>query len=281
MIRTYYELTKPGIIYGNVLNASAGFFLAAQNMANPFLLVATLMGLSLVVGSACVLNNIFDADIDAKMARTKKRALAAGSISKKDARNFALVLLFLGSAVLALFTTMFALAAALLGFLIYIGPYTYAKRRTPFAAHIGSIAGAMPPVVGYAAFTPMFNTELYALFLIYALWQLPHFFAIGIYRSEEYKAAGIPVLPLTHGMLTTKFQILIYVVAFAIAVLSLPYMALTGPVYIFIMSLASVVWIVLALNGFSAQDDTKWAQTMFRYSLVVVLLLFVALILQR
>lgn len=281
MIRTYYELTKPGIIYGNILNASAGFFLAAQNMANPFLLVATLMGLSLVVGSACVLNNILDADIDAKMARTKKRALAAGSISKEDARNFALALLFLGSAVLALFTTMFALAAALLGFLIYIGPYTYAKRRTPFAAHIGSIAGAMPPVVGYAAFTPMFNTELYALFLIYALWQLPHFFAIGIYRSEEYKAAGIPVLPLTHGMLTTKFQILIYVVAFAIAVLSLPYMALTGPVYIFIMSLASVVWIVLALNGFSAQDDTKWARTMFRYSLVVVLLLFVALILQR
>ncbi len=193
MIRTYYELTKPGIIYSNALTAIAGFFLASRETLDWGLLGATLVGLSFIMASACVFNNYFDREIDIRMERTKNRALAAGHISFRSAIIFALVLVFLGTATLALFTTALALGMALFGFFVYVFLYTPIKPRSATALYVGAVAGATPPVVGYTAVTNALDWYAFALFAALFLWQIPHFLAIAFYRYEEYKAAGVPL----------------------------------------------------------------------------------------
>jgi protoheme IX farnesyltransferase len=195
VIKEYYELAKPGIIYGNALTATAGFFLASpESLAEAGLLFATmLIGLSLIIASACVFNNYFDRDIDAKMERTKNRALAAGRIPAHRALTFAAILGLLGALVLWLYTTTLALGVALVGFGVYVFLYTPLKHKTPHALWVGAIAGATPPVVGYTAVTATLDWYALALFTFLFLWQIPHFLSIALYRHEEYQAAGIPL----------------------------------------------------------------------------------------
>ena len=205
MIRTYYELTKPGIIYGNAITAVAGFFIASPKpLAEAGVLGLTLIGLSLVIASACVFNNYFDREIDARMERTKNRALAMGQVSGRSAIVFALLLLVLGAAVLALYTTPLALSVALLGFVVYVFLYTPLKPRSPSALYIGAVAGATPPVVGYTAVTNTLDLYALALFAVLYVWQIPHFLAIALYRYEEYKAAGVPLFIKKQPSVETK-----------------------------------------------------------------------------
>ena len=128
-IKTYYELAKPGIIYGNALTAAAGFFLASKMDIHPVLFVTMLIGLSFVIGSGCVCNNIYDSDIDAEMTRTKSRAMVTGSIAKNHARIYAIVLLIIGAALLY-YTSMVSLLVSLVGFIVYVFVYTPLKRYT-------------------------------------------------------------------------------------------------------------------------------------------------------
>lgn len=194
MIKTYYGLTKPGIVYGNALTATAGFFLASSGTIDWALLFVTLVGLSCIIASACVFNNYFDREIDAQMERTKNRALPAKQISGHNALIFASVLGFLGAALLFFFTNTLTLAVALFGLFVYVALYTPLKRATPHALWAGAIAGATPPVVGYTTVTNSLDFYALALFVFLFLWQIPHFLSIALYRYEEYKAAGIPLL---------------------------------------------------------------------------------------
>ena len=193
MIKTYYHLTKPGIIYGNTLAAVAGFFFAGEGPLDWPLLAATLVGLAAIIASACVFNNYADRHLDAKMERTKNRALVSGRISPRNALIFGLILLALGTLVLLLYTTLLALGTALFGFVVYVFWYTPLKPKSPNALFVGAIAGATPPVVGYTAVTGSFDIYAFFLFAALYLWQIPHFLAIAVYRYEEYKAAGIPL----------------------------------------------------------------------------------------
>jgi protoheme IX farnesyltransferase len=193
MVRDYYHLTKPGIIYGNSLAAVAGFFVASGSVVDWGLLVAMLIGLALIIACGCVLNNYFDRTIDARMERTKNRALVSGRISTTSALLFALLLGAGGVFVLWYFTNPLALAAALGGLLVYVALYTPLKPRSPWALFVGAVAGAMPPVVGYTAVSGVLDWYALGLFAILYVWQLPHFLAIGMYRYEEYAAAGVPL----------------------------------------------------------------------------------------
>ncbi|HWB33983.1 MAG TPA: protoheme IX farnesyltransferase [Candidatus Paceibacterota bacterium] len=195
--KAYYELTKPGIIYGNALVAAAGFFFAARGHINWLVFLAMLVGLSLVVASACVLNNIYDRDIDARMARTKNRAIVTGTISRQSAAAYALVLGLAGGILFGLYVPALALAAALAGFAVYVLFYTPLKPVSPWALFVGAIAGATPPLVGYLAVTGSLDGYAWALFIAMYLWQLPHFMAIATYRYPEYAAAGVPLF-ITH-----------------------------------------------------------------------------------
>lgn len=271
MFKLYYRLTKPGIIYGNALPAIAGFFLASKGTLDFKLFGFTILGLSLVIASSCVLNNIYDAEMDAKMERTKNRGVASGLISKKSALLYALVLAILGFLSLSFFTNIYSLGAALLGFVTYVFLYTPLKSKTVYATLIGSVAGAVPPVVGYAAVYNGLDLTSYLLFFALVFWQMPHFYAIGIYRLKDYAAAGVPILPVKDGIRMAKFHILAYVVAFIFTALSFTYFKITGLTYLIIVAVVALLWLKKCFDGYKDLDNTLWARKCFKFSLIVLL----------
>lgn len=277
MIRAYYYLTKPGIVYGNMLAAIGGFFLASKGNTDPRVLGALFFGLSFIIASACAFNNVLDRKIDRVMTRTKKRPLPQGLISRKNALIYASTLLVLGSLVLLFFTTTLALVIALFGHFMYVVVYGYAKRKSPLGTEIGSIAGAVPPVVGYCAVTNQFDITAFLLFLVLVVWQMPHFHALAIGKLDDYKSVSIPVLPAVRGIGFTKKVMLLYVVAFiAIA----PLLTLTGNAgFVYLVSVLALggVWLWIGVRGWKGLAGTAWAWKMFRFSLVV-LVVFSALI---
>lgn len=245
----YYRLSKPGIVYGNALTTVAGFLFASRWHFAPELFFATLFGIMFVVASACVFNNYFDRDIDAKMARTKERALATGEISYLSANLYAAVIGILGLALLYIYANPLTTAVAFVGFILYVFVYTFAKRHTHWATVIGSVPGAIPVVVGYTAVTDRVDAAAFILFLTLALWQMPHFYAIAIRRKDEYAAAGIPVLPLVKGVRAVKVQILGYIVAFMVVAMSLWWFGYTNNLYLGIVLLLEGGWLWVALKG--------------------------------
>jgi protoheme IX farnesyltransferase len=192
-IKAYYRLTKPGIVYGNALMYAAGFFLASSSGIDWLLFFAGLAGLSFVIAGACVFNNIADRELDAKMPRTQKRAIVTGVVSVAAATRFAYALSITGLLELYLLTTYSAFLAALIGFAVYVFVYTPLKPKTKYALFIGAIAGATPPVVGYAAVTDTYDAWALLLFVLLFAWQIPHFVSIAFYRYEDYAAGGVPL----------------------------------------------------------------------------------------
>jgi protoheme IX farnesyltransferase len=270
LIKAYYTLTKPGIIYGNALTAAGGFFLASRGIIDFRLFIAMLFGLSCIIGSACVFNNLLDRDIDAKMNRTKNRPLVTKIISVPHAFIFAIILSILGSSILGFYTNLLTLFIALLGLFFYVVVYGIAKRRTVHSTIIGCISGAIPPVVGYCSVTNQFDLVAFLLFAILIFWQMPHFYAIGIFRREEYKAAGLPIWPLVKGMEDAKQKIVIYVVGFLVSVSLLAAFHFVGYVYLSVMLLIGFIWLVKGLRGLQLQKDIAWARSMFFFSLIVI-----------
>ena len=271
MFKNYYALAKPGIIFGNALTCIAGFMMASRGHISWGLLLAVVVGLSLIIGSACVFNNCLDRDMDAKMDRTKKRALVLGLISLKNAVFFGVGLLIAGAWLLALTTNALTLIAALTGFFMYVVVYTFSKRKTSYGTVIGSISGAMPPLVGYLAVSNHLDSGALIIFLIICLWQMPHFYAIALFRLNDYESASIPVLPAVKGVKRTKVHMLLYTIAFAIAAMMPTFAGYTGYWYLGVVGLLSLVWLGLCVKGFWAQDDKRWARGVFFFSLVVVM----------
>ncbi|HSH55271.1 MAG TPA: UbiA family prenyltransferase, partial [Candidatus Limnocylindrales bacterium] len=166
MFKTYYQLTKPGIIYGNLLTAIGGFLYASEGRIDILLLLALAVGMSLVIASGCVFNNYLDRDIDAKMQRTQKRALVSAEISTQNALIYGAVLGISGAAILALYTNLTTLLLGIVGFVSYVGLYTYLKRRTIHGTLIGTIPGATPLIAGYTAVNGQLGLDALLLFLI-------------------------------------------------------------------------------------------------------------------
>ena len=268
----YYTLTKPGIVYGNAINAAAGFFMASRGSIDIATLCAMLAGLSGIIASSCIINNYIDQDIDATMERTRERGFVVHTVSTSAGLVLAAVLFLSGIALLFMFTTYASLAAALVGFVVYVGLYSlWSKRTTPYSTHIGAIAGAVPPVVGYSAVTGTVDLGAVLLFVIICLWQMPHFFAIAIRRREDYQAAGIPVWPLRFGVASTERRMVACVVLEALAVSLLTVFGYVGYIYLVVMLALCLLWIVLARTDMNKQDPTAWAKKMFLFSLLFIL----------
>lgn len=270
-ISRYYKLTKPGIIYGNLLSMVAGFLLASQRNIDLTLLAAVGAGTALVIASACVFNNYLDRNIDKKMERTKQRALATAEIPTKTALIYATVLGLLGFGVLWFFTNALAFIVGLIGILFYVVIYGWAKRRSTWGTVIGSIPGATPPVAGYVAVTGAFDEAALLLFLILVIWQMPHFYSIAIFRLKDYKAADIPVLPAVRGTTVTKQRIMIYIVGFLLTTPLLTLLDYTGFVYAVGVALLGLAWLWKGISTWASLDDTAWARGMFGFSLLVLL----------
>jgi protoheme IX farnesyltransferase len=290
-MKHYYELTKSGLVFGNLIPVIAAFLLGShpeysviRTSVDLWLLFATVVGICLVMASGCVFNNYIDRHIDAKMERTKHRVLVAHHISARDALIFGAVTGFLGFLVLAVCTNIFATLAALTGFIFYVCVYSlWGKRNTVYGTFIGAIAGATPPVVGYAAASGKIDMAAGILFLIMLAWQMPYFFAIAIRRQEDYAAAGIPVMPVRHGVHRTKFSMLIYILEFMVATSLLFIFGYAGYVYLGVALILGIAWLVFGIHGFLIPDRTSahivaanknWAWQMFFLSLIVMIVLF-------
>lgn len=266
----YYLLTKPGIILGNLITLAAGFLLASKGTIYIGLFLATLLGLTFIMASACIFNNYIDRQTDKKMERTKNRALVTGVISGSNAILFASVLGIIGMIILGLFTNLLAVLVASIGFFVYVVLYSFWKCRTIYGTAIGSVAGAVPPVVGYCAVSGSFDTGALILFVILVLWQMPHFFAIAMAHFDDYSAAGIPVLPIKKGVWRAKIHMALYIIGFILAVIMLTLFKYTGFIYLIVAVSAGLLWLALCLKGFTTSHDQRWGRDMFRLSLLII-----------
>ena len=271
MLKKYLFLTKPGILFGNFVTTLGGYFVATQGSVDFLLLLLTLLGTTLVVASGCVVNNIIDQDIDQNMQRTQNRALVKKSISVPVAFVFAIVLGILGFGILWFWVNAYAFLFAVIGFVVYVGFYSlWTKRTTIHQTVVGSISGAAPPVIGYTAVANQFDIGALLIFLGYALWQMPHSWAIAIYRFDDYKNAGIPILPVARSIQRTKIESLIYVILFIVAMNGLFVFGYTNWIYLVILNVLSFYWLYLSIIGFKAEDDQLWAKKTFLFSVILI-----------
>ena len=267
----YYLLTKPGIIFGNLVTVAAGFLLASKGVLHAQLFFMTLVSLSLIIASACVFNNYIDKEMDKKMERTKMRPLATGAISSQTALCFGFVLLVLGNLIMFSYTNVLTIFLSNLGFIIYIFPYSMWKTKTEYNTAIGSIAGALPPVIGYTSVTNQFDLAACILFCMLVFWQMPHFFSIATYRLEDYKKANVATLPVLKGLYKTKIHTLIYIALFIFVASLLTVFNFTGYYYLSTVLLIGSVWFAYALKGFKVSDSKQWGKRMFQISLVLII----------
>ncbi len=261
------------------MTAAAGFLLAAsiKGTFDPGLFLAILLGASLVIACGCVINNYIDRGIDQKMARTKKRAMVTGIIPVRNAIIYAVILGISGFLILALYTNALTVIIGVIGLFFYLVMYSVWKRLSVWGTMVGSVSGATPIVAGYTAVTNRFDVGAFLLFLILVLWQMPHFYAIAMYRLNDYKAAGLPVLPVKKGMRAAKLQIMLYIVAFIAASAMLTLFGYTGYTYLLIISLIGLAWLWRGLEGIKTTDDKPWGRQMFFFSLIVILTFSVTL----
>jgi heme o synthase len=270
LIKAYYLLAKPGIIYGNALTAIGGYFLAAKGTFDLSLFLSMLFGLSFVIGSACVFNNVIDKDIDSKMARTKKRAMVTQVIPEFHAVIYGSILGIIGFLLLLINTNVLTTIIAFIGFIFYVIIYGISKRKSVHGTVIGSISGAMPPVVGYCAVTNNFDLGAFLLFIILVIWQMPHFYAIAIFRHDDYVAASIPVLPVKRGLVQTKIQMVVYIVVIIIVDALLTVFHYTGYTYLVVMTVFGLIWLGMTIQGFRTTDEKRWARKVFFFSLILI-----------
>lgn len=232
------------------------------------------VGLTLVIASACVFNNFIDRDLDKKMERTKKRVMPTGEVKAANAAIYGTALGAAGFWLLS-YTNWLTVLIVFVAFVDYVVIYGFAKRRTLHSTLIGTIPGAASLVAGYTAVTGSFDITAFLLFVIMLAWQMVHFYAIAIYRLNDYKAAGMPVLPSKVGIDATRAQMLAYMAVFIVSICLLAIAGSAGVVFLIAGSLLGVGWLWQTLQGYNKRDSAIWARGVFKTSLMVVIALSV------
>ena len=273
----YLSLTKPRIIMLLLITTVPAMILAEGGWPSPWLMLVTVAGGAIVAGGANAMNCYFDRDIDRVMQRTRSRPLPAGQIEPERAVVFALLLVATGFLMLETFANLLAATLTLGAFAFYVVVYTLLlKRTTPLNIVIGGAAGAMPPVVGWAAVTGEVGLPALVLFGIVAVWTPPHFWALALNYSSDYRRAGVPMLPAVSGGEETKRQILLYSLALVAISLLLPLSGATGLIY---LSAALVLGGGFLFYAFRLWRGTSAgaASALCRYSIIYLALLFGAM----
>ncbi|WP_086982336.1 heme o synthase [Vibrio aphrogenes] len=273
MLKEYVSITKPGIIIGNLISVLAGYFLAAKSEPVTLALLGyTLLGVGLVIASGCVINNIFDRDIDLKMSRTQQRILVQGGIKVDHAFLYAIVMLLLGTGLLYKMANPLSAVMVLLGYVFYVFFYTmWYKRTSVYGTLVGSVSGAIPPLVGYLAVTNYISLEAVLLFGLFCLWQMPHSYAIAMFRMQDYQQAGIPVLPVVKGIQKARQHMMAYVVAFSLVAFGLYAFGHTGYEYLIVAAISCYSWSKVTFKRMDDSDYIQWSKSVFKTSLLVVM----------
>jgi protoheme IX farnesyltransferase len=275
--RDYVTLTKPRIMMLLLITGAGGLIVGAGGLPSAGLALAALGGLALACGGASALNHVLDRDIDTHMKRTARRPVAAGRVPPERAVEFGLALSALSYVVLTSFVNVLAALLALAGNLFYVLVYTrWLKRSTPQNIVIGGAAGAVPPLVGWAAATGNLGLTALALFLIVFFWTPPHFWALALLIKRDYAEAGIPMLPVVRGERRTARSIVLYSIVL-VGVTLLPVLGRTlGIVYLLSALALGLLFLFLAL-ALQRQTTPARARRLFSYSLAYLALLFVAM----
>ena len=268
--KTYYYLTKPGLIYGNILTVIGGYLYGAILRPELATLFGVVAGSALTMASGTVLNNIQDRHMDQHMKRTKKRALVTGEITGKQATTYAVLLGSIGLAILAATTNMLTVVLGTVGLVSYASIYTFAKPRTVHATLIGTIPGAVPILAGYVAATNRIDVSFWVLFALMFFWQMSHFYAISIFRMKDYKAAKVPVISVEKGIPTTKLLMTMFGSGYLLSVVSLAYFGYAGMLYLAVMVPLAVWWLAILASGLWTSDDEQWAKKAFFISLLLL-----------
>jgi len=276
MWRAYYQTLKPERTYANVMTTAAGFLLACRWHVQWGLLLATIIGTTLVVLSACAANNCTDRGIDARMPRTRKRALVTGVLPVRNVALISVIFGLLGFAILAAWTNAWVVMLGVVAYIDYVVLYAWSKRHSVYSTLIGTISGAAPLVAGYVAVTDSFDATAWLLGLLMILWQMSHFYAIGIFRHDDYKAAKLPIWPVRYGVINTKRWIMAYTIGFLLLTVALPFTSTVGWLAGGVLIVSSVWWLCMGFKGYRLEAN-KWARGMFGYSLVIIMVLAAAL----
>ncbi|MFS0645073.1 heme o synthase [Siminovitchia sp. 179-K 8D1 HS] len=278
--KDFLSLIKIGIVNSNLITTFTGLWVAIMMTEKHFFqsldtVFLTLLGTSLIIAGSCALNNYIDRDIDPIMERTKERPTVTGRIS--GGKVLAIGFSFIAAGLLMVFmTNAIAGLIGIIGVFSYVVLYSmWSKRRYVSNTVIGSISGAVPPLIGWAAVDPSLPAMAWMLFLIMFAWQPPHFYALAMRRVEEYRAANIPMLPVVKGFAATKRSIVMWVAL----LLPLPFFMFSlGTPFVVFATILNVGWLILGIAGYKMKNDIKWATTMFVYSLNYLTILFTAMV---
>ncbi|WP_163183404.1 heme o synthase [Neobacillus sedimentimangrovi] len=280
MIFDIKALLKGKVLVANVLPVFAGFWLALYFTGSSFsdnwgIFWLTMIGSTMIIAGALVINNWYDVDIDTVMDRTKHRPTVTGNFSLKAVLWTGIILTVLGF-ILMFFTRFEAVIYSFIGWLTYVVLYTmWSKRRYTLNTVIGSISGAVTPMIGWTAIDSGFHIVPIIMFLILFIFQMPHTFAVAMKKCEEYRAAKVAMLPVVHGFDMTKRQMVVYIAC----LLPLPfYLGSLGTTFVVIATIMNIGWLVVSIYGLFTKNDLKWAHVMFLYSVNYITLLFLLMI---
>jgi protoheme IX farnesyltransferase len=278
LLNSYYQLCKPNVVYMMLICAFVGMLLAEESVGSFGYLFVALTGIALCSASAAAINQVIDRNTDASMTRTDQRPLPKGELSATHASVFAFVIGVIGALILYFYVntlTMILTIASLIG---YAFIYTiYLKRATPQNIVIGGLAGAAPPLLGWSSITNTIDPYALLLVLIIFVWTPPHFWALAIYRKDEYAKESIPMLPVTHGIVFTKLQIVLYTIILFIVSL-LPYVVLmSGLIYLYSALILSSMFLYSSVKLYYSSDDEDAMKT-FQFSIYYIFLIFLALL---
>ncbi|MFN3360352.1 MAG: heme o synthase [Pseudanabaenaceae cyanobacterium] len=266
----YLQLTKPRIIVLLLITTAGAMEIAGQGQVNPWLLLVTLVGGALAAGAANTINCIYDCDIDFLMERTRWRPIPAGKITPRQALLFALTLATLSFLLLAAWANLLAATLAMAGIATYVGVYTlWLKRSSPQNIVIGGAAGAIPPLVGWAAVTGSLDWTAWVLFAIIFIWTPPHFWALSLMIEQEYARAGVPMLPVVSGKVTTAWQILFYTVLLIPVSLLLVFpLGVMGELYCWAALVLGLAFVGKAWQLVCQPEERAIAVDVFKYSIL-------------
>ena len=278
ILKSYYQLCKPNVVYMMLICAFVGMLLAEETVSSFGYLFIALTGIALCSASAAAINQVIDRNTDASMTRTDQRPLPKGELSVIHASSFALVIGVTGSLILYFFVNKLTMILTITSLIGYAFIYTvYLKRATPQNIVIGGLAGAAPPLLGWSSITNTVDPYALLLVLIIFVWTPPHFWALAIYRKDEYARESIPMLPVTHGVLFTKLQIVLYTIILFIVSL-LPYVVLmSGLIYLYSALILSSMYLYSTIKLYYSSDNED-AMKSFQFSIYYIFLIFLALL---
>ncbi|MBE9178863.1 protoheme IX farnesyltransferase [Oculatella sp. LEGE 06141] len=275
VLQSYWQLTKPRIIILLLITTAGSMWIAAEGQVDPFLLLVTVLSGALAAASANTINCLYDRDIDYEMERTRHRPLPSGRIQPRDALLFAIVLAITSFTLLTVFANLLSALLAMSGIATYVVVYTHwLKRHSTQNIVIGGAAGAIPPLVGWAAVTGELSWAAWIFFAIVFFWTPPHFWALAMMIREDYAKVGVPMLPVVKGEVSTARQIWVYTLLLIPITLLLVYpLHVLGAVYMAVALLLGGVFVAKAWALLRSPQDLQIAKSLFKYSILYMMLL--------